>query len=95
MLKKKNLSPEERQFIEKRKDIVNLVFKHIEECEMLEKKRFSDKVANERKKLFASPTKGMHFNICVYLIIYIYSYIYNQNKDKNKKYRYIIILLFL
>jgi len=57
MLKKKNLSPEERQFIEKRKDIVNLVFKHIEECEMLEKKRFSDKVANERKKLFASPTK--------------------------------------
>jgi len=55
--KKKNLSPEEKQFIEKRKDIVNLVFKHIEECEMLEKKRFSDKVANERKKLFASPTK--------------------------------------
>ena len=74
--KKKNLSPEEKQFIEKRKDIVNLVFKHIEECEMLEKKRFSDKVANERKKLFASPTKGFFFFIFIFLFIFFFFFIF-------------------
>ncbi|ORX83536.1 hypothetical protein BCR32DRAFT_266912, partial [Anaeromyces robustus] len=57
MLKKRKPTPEEKQFIEKRKDIVSLVFKHIEECEMLEKKRFSDKAANDRKKLLSSPAR--------------------------------------
>ncbi|ORX45382.1 hypothetical protein BCR36DRAFT_299744 [Piromyces finnis] len=53
----KKPTEEEKRFVEKRKDIVDLVFKHIEECEMLEKKRFSDKITSDRKKLFASPTK--------------------------------------
>ncbi len=85
MLKKKNLAPEEKQFIEKRKDIVNLVFKHIEECEMLEKKRFSDKVANERKKLFTSPTKGLFYFalLCFVLFLFLFYLI---------KYKYIRII---
>eukprot|EP00833_Pecoramyces_ruminatium_P008569 jgi/Orpsp1_1/1182601/evm.model.c7180000081934.2 len=51
MNKKKNVSSDERTFMEKRKEIVSLVFQHIEEVERLEKKRFTDKASMERKQL--------------------------------------------
>ena len=36
-----------------RAEVVQLVFKHIEELEALEKKRFTDKLASDRSALFA------------------------------------------
>lgn len=42
----------------RRREIVDLVWKHIEECESLEKKRFIDKTSGDRMLLLASGATG-------------------------------------
>ncbi|KAJ3340020.1 hypothetical protein HDU93_007569 [Gonapodya sp. JEL0774] len=49
--RKNKKDPAALQRITERKEIVDLVFKHLEECETLEKKRFNDKVSGERTAL--------------------------------------------
>jgi SYP7 family syntaxin len=48
---KKKQSPEDQKRLKEREEIVGLVFKHIEECENLEKKRFADKLNADRGAL--------------------------------------------
>lgn len=47
--RKKKQNPEE---VEKRREIVELINKHIEEVEQLEKKRFTDRIGTDRSALF-------------------------------------------
>lgn len=51
--------------IKNHQEIVTLVFQHIEELEVLEKKRYNDKVANDRSALFAgaAPVKIGRMNV--------------------------------
>ncbi|KXS20174.1 hypothetical protein M427DRAFT_94601 [Gonapodya prolifera JEL478] len=54
--RKKDAAAQQRA--SERKEIVDLVFKHIEECETLEKKRFNDKVSGERVTLMTGAGAG-------------------------------------
>lgn len=44
--------------VEQQQEVVDLVFKHIEECEALEKKRFTSKATDNRIELFSSMGRG-------------------------------------
>jgi len=52
-----------------RKDIIDLCNKHIEECESLEKKRFTEKYSSDRSALFAGGGKFHITIIDIFLII--------------------------
>ena len=45
--------------VENRQEVVELVFKHIEECEMQEKKRYTSKNSEARVELFAGSGRGI------------------------------------
>ena len=47
-----------RPQVEERQEVVELVFKHIEECEALEKKRYAGKNTEARVELFAGGRAG-------------------------------------
>ena len=44
--------------VEERQEVVELVFKHIEECEAIEKRRYNGKQAEARVELFSGGTSG-------------------------------------
>merc|ERR1719265_564002 len=56
--KKRRKSPEQEAQANNRKEMVELVFKHIEECEAWEKRRFTDKHMESRTALFSGGGGG-------------------------------------
>lgn len=49
----KNINDEVKEKNANRAEVIELVFKHIEECEVLEKKRFAEKLVTDRSVLFS------------------------------------------